>query len=137
MRIPAFDWRRRPPHSYPWMARVGCRPFRLMCEIDWRVPRGKARRVAEWIAGLRGPRLVAAVGLLAACVPPRAIALRGLATTLALPRAEVPLGHTRIRFRWRYSDPNLELVGDGVARVASPDSARLDFFVDQGAGDRK
>jgi hypothetical protein len=37
-------------------------------------------------------------------------------------------------FRWRYSDPELDLAGDGRARLAAPDSAKLDFVIDHGQG---
>jgi hypothetical protein len=35
----------------------------------------------------------------------------------------------RIRFTWNYSDLDLRGRGDGVARVAPPDSVRLDLFL--------
>jgi hypothetical protein len=34
-----------------------------------------------------------------------------------------------INFDWEYSDPDMSGKGEGVARVAAPDSARLDFFL--------
>jgi hypothetical protein len=37
-------------------------------------------------------------------------------------------------FRWHYSDPELDLAGDGRARLAAPDSAKLDFVIGQGNG---
>lgn len=75
------------------------------------------------------------LGLAAAgCVPPRVQPLSGSPTTRPLPRAALPSGHTRIIFRWRYSDPELDLAGDGRARLAAPDSARLDFVFDKGTG---
>jgi hypothetical protein len=37
-------------------------------------------------------------------------------------------------FRWTYDDPLFGAKGEGVARVAPPDSVRLDFFVDGGVG---
>ena len=43
--------------------------------------------------------------------------------------------HRKIVFQWDYSQPELRIRGEGVARVAPPDSARLDFFVNgQGTG---
>src|SRR5262249_32491394 len=72
--------------------------------------------------------------VLGACVPPRVLPLRGEPTTIALPAAEVPPGHTRTTFNWHYSDPQLELLGEGQARGAAPDSARFDFLGNQGAG---
>jgi hypothetical protein len=40
----------------------------------------------------------------------------------------------RLVFRWRYEEPGFSARGDGAARVAPPDSARLDFFLDGGFG---
>lgn len=37
-------------------------------------------------------------------------------------------------FRWRYEEDGFSARGDGAARVAPPDSARLDFFLDGGFG---
>ena len=43
--------------------------------------------------------------------------------------------HRKIVFEWDYSQPDLRIRGEGVARIAPPDSARLDFFVNgQGTG---
>lgn len=87
--------------------------------------------MAAWHPGT-GVWLLLAGGLVTGCLPPRALPLRGApATTRDLPRAmdSLPAGYHRIRFRWRYRDPQYSTSGDGVARVAFPDSARLDFFV--------
>jgi hypothetical protein len=37
-------------------------------------------------------------------------------------------------FRWEYGDQNFTARGEGIARIAPPDSARLDFFLDGGMG---
>jgi hypothetical protein len=37
-------------------------------------------------------------------------------------------------FRWDYDEGSIVARGDGVARVAAPDSARLDLFLDGGFG---
>jgi hypothetical protein len=37
-------------------------------------------------------------------------------------------------FRWSYEDAILAARGEGVARIAPPDSVRLDFFLDGGVG---
>ncbi len=78
-----------------------------------------------------GPVGLACLGL-AGCLPPRALPLRGIPASPALiPRAvaALPPGHVRIRFRWRVRDPQFSVGGDGAARTAAPDSARLDFVV--------
>jgi hypothetical protein len=51
-----------------------------------------------------------------------------------LPTAELAPGHRRIVFNWELRDPEFHVRGEGVARLASPDSARLDFFVGGGLG---
>lgn len=65
---------------------------------------------------------------------PRAGVLAGVPTPRGLPTAELPRGHQRVTFRWEFSDGDAAVKGEGVARVAAPDSARLDFFVDNGLG---
>jgi hypothetical protein len=78
---------------------------------------------------------VAALLVAAACSP-RARPLTGvLAPRRAVPSAELAPVHRKIVFQWDYSQPELRIRGEGVARVAPPDSARLDFFVNgQGTG---
>ena len=41
--------------------------------------------------------------------------------------ATIPSGTRAIRFRWRYQDERLRWPGRGTARVAPPDSMRLDY----------
>ena len=72
--------------------------------------------------------------LLAGCVAPRVRPITGLPYTGALPRLALPTGHARLVFRWVYDDPIFGAKGEGVARLAPPDSVRLDFFVDGGVG---
>ncbi|MGQ0538774.1 MAG: hypothetical protein ACT4R6_07490 [Gemmatimonadaceae bacterium] len=76
--------------------------------------------------------LVMLLPLVAACTPPRVGPLAGAPTPLGLPKAQLPRGHQTIVFRWNYRDRIFSANGDGVARVASPDSLRLDFFADGG-----
>ena len=68
-----------------------------------------------------------------ACAP----ALRPLTGTpskATLPRGELPLGYRQLVFDWNLEDRELSGRGEGVARVAAPDSARLDFFLAGGFG---
>lgn len=51
-----------------------------------------------------------------------------------LPRLELPAHAQRIVFRWRIRESELEVRGEGAARIAPPDSARLDLFVGGGLG---
>lgn len=80
--------------------------------------------------------LVVALALVAAGCAPRARPLVGAPVPeLRLPSTELPAGSHRVLFRWKYQEAEgFGARGEGVARVASPDSARLDFFVDGGMG---
>jgi hypothetical protein len=51
-----------------------------------------------------------------------------------LPRGTLPGGHRQVVFRWELHDGDILARGDGVARIASPDSVRLDFFLGGGFG---
>ena len=82
----------------------------------------------------RSVRLTSAIALVlaalsAGCLPPRAGPLLGVPSPMPLPRAVLPDGHQRVRFHWRYRDLDGSASGDGAARVAPPDSARLDFLL--------
>jgi hypothetical protein len=63
------------------------------------------------------------------CLPPRAGPLPGVPSPLPLPSAVLAPGYQRVRFHWRYRDLDGAASGDGAARVAPPDSARLDFVL--------
>jgi hypothetical protein len=75
-----------------------------------------------------------ALGVTAGSCAPRLRPLPGAPTPARLPTAELPPGYRRIVFTWELRDPDFHVRGDGVARLASPDSARLDFFVGGGLG---
>ncbi len=77
--------------------------------------------------------LVGALVLLVIGCAPRARPLVGAPAPSVLPVARVS-GHTRLIFRWEYADGTIVGRGEGVARLAGPDSLRLDFFLDGGAG---
>ena len=77
--------------------------------------------------------LLLAVLALSGCAP-RIRPLAGLPSTLPLPRTALPPGHSRLVFRWEYGDPLFSARGEGVARIAAPDSLRLDFFADGNLG---
>jgi hypothetical protein len=71
----------------------------------------------------------------AACRPPLVVPLQGApAPSRALPRGLDPTGHQKLVFRWELRDGDMASRGDGVARIASPDSVRLDFFLGGGFG---
>jgi hypothetical protein len=60
---------------------------------------------------------------------PKLRPLGGEIVPAAIPRAEIPPGHHQVVFEWEFADPDMSGKGDGVARSASPDSVRLDFFL--------
>lgn len=71
----------------------------------------------------------------AACAPKaRPLAGAPVPSTVRLPALSLPPSRERVVFRWRYEEPGFSARGDGAARVAPPDSARLDFFLDGGFG---
>ena len=73
--------------------------------------------------------------LLAGCAPPRIAALPGtLVPVQQLPKGSLPYGNRKIVFKWELRDGDVTARGDGVARIASPDSVRLDFFLGGGMG---
>lgn len=76
---------------------------------------------------------LAVAGAAVACAP-RARSLGGAPVPARLPRAQLPSEPQRLDFRWEYRDGDLLARGDGVARIAPPDSVRMDFFVDGGLG---
>ena len=76
--------------------------------------------------------------LLAACAAPRLAPLPNAPPPSAqrepLPVIELPRHHQRIVFNWRLQEAELEVRGEGAARVAAPDSVRVDLFVAGGLG---
>src|SRR5947207_9058678 len=73
------------------------------------------------------------LAIAAACAP-RLKPLPGVpAPSTTLPSARLPSQHRRIVFQWQLDDPDLTARGEGAARVAPPDTARLDFFLAGGA----
>lgn len=83
-------------------------------------------------SGLVRAAALAALCLAAACVP-RAGPLTGIPTTRRLPGTALPPGHRRIVFHWDARQHVYSARGDGSARIAPPDSLRLDFFLENGA----
>lgn len=78
---------------------------------------------------------VLVLGVIVGCAPPRVAALPGaLAPVAQLPRGSLPDGRRKVVFQWELRDGDISARGDGVARIASPDSIRLDFFLAGGFG---
>ncbi len=72
-----------------------------------------------------------------ACRPPVLTPLTGdIVPVTKLPRARLASGHHKVVFDWEVSQSVAALTrtvrGDGAARIAAPDSARLDFFLGGG-----
>ncbi|HVX39112.1 MAG TPA: hypothetical protein VHB25_06000 [Gemmatimonadaceae bacterium] len=84
----------------------------------------------------RAVRSFAGIAALAlgACVPRLAPLAGAPAPATSLPRTTIAPGHHKIVFDWTLSDQEMTGKGDGVARIAAPDSARLDFFLAGGFG---
>ena len=95
------------------------------------IPSFAARRPTAQARHITSAAVLYGVLVALACTP-RAGALRGTPAPARFPQAELPPGHKRVVFRWEYSDQALGAKGEGAARVAPPDSARLDFFLDGG-----
>jgi hypothetical protein len=90
--------------------------------------RGFAGRVARTAGGVA---VVVAIG----CAPPKLAPMLGdLVPAGRLPRAAIAPGHHKVVFSWEVSEYTLTTRGDGAARLAAPDSARLDFFLGGGFG---
>jgi hypothetical protein len=80
-------------------------------------------------------RIVLLAGLLitATGCAPRARPLAGTPTPdRVLPVIELAPGHKRVVFRWDYEENSLLVRGEGAARIAAPDSARVDLFLSSG-----
>lgn len=78
---------------------------------------------------MRQLRRLGAVMLVVVACSPRARPLVGTLSPQRVPASELPPVHRKIVFQYDYSQPELRIRGDGVARISAPDSARLDFFV--------
>jgi hypothetical protein len=70
--------------------------------------------------------------LVAACAPKLAPLVNAVPVAQQrepLPRIELPRINQRIVFTWKLQEAELSVRGEGAARIAAPDSARLDLFV--------
>ena len=72
--------------------------------------------------------------LLAGGCAPKLRPLEGAPVPARLPLGQLPPGDRLIVFNWQLEDPDFVARGEGAARVAPPDSARLDFFLAGGLG---
>ena len=74
----------------------------------------------------------AAVAIATGCAPKLDPLAGTPAPAVAVPRAALPPGSQRVVFRGEMEDPDMTARGEGAARIASPDTARLDFFLGGG-----
>jgi len=80
-------------------------------------------------------KFLACTILTAVACAPVAAPLKGvLAPDRSLPTLTLPPGHRHMVFKWDYTEGDIAARGDGAVRMASPDSARLDFFLGGGLG---
>jgi hypothetical protein len=64
---------------------------------------------------------------------PRAAPLKGApAPERKLPVLQLAPGHRKIVFHWNYQENSVMANGDGAIRIAAPDSARVDLFLNGG-----
>lgn len=76
-----------------------------------------------------------AAALAAGACAPRLPPLIGVpAPSNQLPHVGLTQGHHKIIFTWELEDRDIRTKGDGAARLAYPDSARLDFILGGGFG---
>ncbi|HWZ59344.1 MAG TPA: hypothetical protein VNW46_10250 [Gemmatimonadaceae bacterium] len=82
---------------------------------------------------LTGVGAVVLAGL-AGCAPPAPPLIGAPVPARALPIATLAAGRQRLLFHWEYRDREVSVNGDGSARIAPPDSARIDFVVSGSLG---
>ncbi len=87
-------------------------------------------------ASLRVLTVLFGAALVAACARSAVMtALPGeLAPAASLPRVSLVPGYRHLVFNWDYEDSELTGRGEGSARIAPPDSARVDLFLGGGLG---
>lgn len=79
--------------------------------------------------------LLGALVVAAGCAPRAGHLAGNVAPEVRLPDTALPSGSQRVTFEWEYREQDgFSARGDGVARIAAPDSARMDFFVTGGFG---
>ena len=100
-----------------------------------RVPsRAEARRPGAIGIFARAALSIVGAMIVVSCSPPRVRPLGGAPTVARLPSTAIPPIHRQIVFDWELVDRDITGRGEGVARIAGPDSARLDLFLAGGFG---
>jgi hypothetical protein len=87
---------------------------------------------------VKGMTVLCLAGVLGAlvggCAPPAPPLVGVPQPARVLPIAKLPDGRQRLYFQWEYRDRDVSVKGDGSARIAPPDSARIDFVVSGSLG---
>jgi len=99
-------------------------------------------RITQRLAALRLDKRASVLGaaacatlVVAGACAPRIQPMPGVApATIALPPLTVAPTPQRVSFRWELNDGDMVARGDGVARIAPPDSVRVDLFLGGGFG---
>ena len=73
-----------------------------------------------------------ATSLTSCATAPRAGPLTGVPVAAGVPDTRLPPGYRRLIFGWEYKERMFSARGDGVARIAPPDSVRIDLFLENG-----
>lgn len=74
----------------------------------------------------------AGLGLAACARAPLAGPLAGVPVARAVPDTRLPPGYRELVFGWEYRERVYAARGDGLARIAPPDSVRIDLFLENG-----
>lgn len=77
-------------------------------------------------------RLGALLLVVSCASAPKAGPLTGVPVVAGIPDTRLKGGYRRMIFSWEYKERVFSAKGDGVARLAPPDSARIDLFLDNG-----
>lgn len=83
---------------------------------------------------VRVATLAAGLALASACAPAARPLTGAVAPAAAVPATATLRAPQQVGFRWEFREEQLAIRGEGAARLAPPDSARLDLFLDGGLG---
>src|SRR5687768_6225409 len=120
MPTPDSDWPAPAPRSWRLMQPEKRSPFPPIFARCWDAP------VIV--------RFAALAVLLAACASaPRAGPLTGVPVATGIPDTRLRHGYRRLIFSWEAKERVFSARGEGSARIAPPDSLRIDLFLENGS----